>query len=343
MSNQRFMPHFVTIKDIARELNISVSTVSRAMRDTYDVSKETRDKVLAMAAKLHYKPNFNATGLAKGSTHNIGILLPRVTNYYFSTAITGIQQVALEKGYHIILYLTDDSPERELDILHNLSLTSVDGLLVSTSSAAETSAHFQEVIKEGVPVVFFDRVATNIYTSKVMQDDFNGAFATVEHLIEQGYRKIAHVSGPVGLAMSAQRLRGYFAALEKHQLPIREEWVLFSGFSQEEGEQDAERLLALPERPDAIFAANDRKAIGCMLTLKKHGIAIGPEIGVAGFTGDPVSKLITPTLTTMAEPAFEIGRKSCELLLKHIGKKNFIPEEITLPGTLFIGDSTKRG
>lgn len=336
------MPHFVTIKDIARELNISVSTVSRAMRDTYDVSKDTKDKVLAMAAKLNYKPNFNATGLAKGSTHNIGILLPRVTNYYFSTAITGIQQVALEKGYHIILYLTDDSPERELDILHNLSLTSVDGLLVSTSSAAETSAHFLEVIKEGVPVVFFDRVATNINTSKVMQDDFNGAFATVEHLIAQGYRKIAHVSGPAGLAMSTQRAKGYLAAMEKHQLPVKEEWIIHSGFSQEEGEADAEQLLALAERPDAIFAANDRKAIGCMLTLKKHGIAIGPEIGVAGFTGDPVSKLITPTLTTMAEPALEIGQKSCELLLKHISKKHFIPEEVILPGTLFIGESTKR-
>lgn len=335
--------HFVTIKDIARELNISVSTVSRAMRDTYDVSQETRQKVLDMAAKLNYKPNFNATGLAKGSTHNIGILLPRVTNYYFSTAITGIQEAALQKGYNIILYLTDDSPEREIDVLRDLSLSSLDGILVSTSSAAETSEHFQQVINEGIPVVFFDRVSTNIHTSKVMQDDFNGAFSTVEHLITQGYQKIAHISGPEGLAMTMQRLKGYLAALEKYQLPADPAWIIHSGFSQEDGEQDAEKLLACKERPDAVFAATDRKAIGCLLTLKKHHIRIGPEIGVAGFTGDPVSKLITPTLTTMAEPAFEIGRKSCELLLKHIAKKHFIPEEIILPGKLFIGESTQRG
>lgn len=334
--------HFVTIKDIARELNISVSTVSRAMRDTYDVSQETRQKVLDMAAKLNYKPNFNAMGLAKGRTHNIGILLPRVTNYYFSTAITGIQKVALQKGYNIILYLTDDSPQREIDILSNLSLSSLDGLLVSTSSAAETSEHFQQVIQEGIPVVFFDRVATNIHTSKVMQDDFNGAFTTVEHLVTQGYKKIAHISGPEGLAMTTQRLKGYLAALNKYQLPVKEEWILYSGFSQEDGELDALKLLACTERPDAVFAANDRKAIGSMLTLKKENIAIGREIGVAGFTGDPVSRIITPSLTTMAEPAREIGQKSCELLLRHIAKKHFIPEEIILPGSLLVGESTQR-
>lgn len=334
--------HFITIKDIARELNISISTVSRAMRDTYDVSPETRQKVLEMAARLKYKPNFNATGLAKGSTHNIGILLPSITNYYFSTAITGIQEAALEQGYNIILYLTNDSPELETDILNNVSLSSLDGLLVSTSSAAENSGHFTKVIAEGIPVVFFDRVSTNIRTSKVMQDDYNGAFTITEHLIKRGYRNIAHISGPDGIAMTAQRLKGYIAALQKHKLPVHPEWVVHSGFSQKDGENDTLQLLKKKNRPDAIFAVNDRKAIGSMLALKKKGIAIGPEIGVAGFTGDPASTIITPALTTIAEPAKEIGRKSCELLLKHISKKNFIPEEIILPGKLLVRESTKR-
>lgn len=334
--------HFITIKDIARELRISISTVSRAMRDTYDVNPETRQKVLEMAAQLKYKPNFNATGLARGSTHNIGILLPSITNYYFSTAITGIQEAAFEKGYNIILYLTNDSPDREMDILSSLSLSSLDGLLVSTSSAAEMSAHFTKVMDEGLPIVFFDRVSTNIRTSKVMQDDYNGAFMITEHLIHQGYSQIAHISGPAGLAMSSQRLNGYLAALEKHDIAVNRDWIIHSGFTQADGEQDTVKLLKKRKRLDAIFAVNDRKAIGAMQTLKQKGIAIGTEIGVAGFTGDPVSTLITPSLTTIAEPAAAIGRTSCELLLKHISKKNFIPEEIILPGKLLIRDSTRR-
>lgn len=334
--------HFITIKDIARELNISISTVSRAMRDTYDVSPETRQKVLEMAAQLKYKPNFNATGLAKGSTHNIGILLPSITNYYFSTAITGIQEAAFEKGYNIILYLTNDSPERETDILSSLSLSSLDGLLVSTSSAAENSGHFTKVMDEGIPVVFFDRVSTNIRTSKVMQDDYNGAYTITSHLIEQGYTRIAHISGPEGLAMTNQRLKGYTDALAEHGLPLHKDWIIHSGFSQNDGEQDTVKLYRKGKKPDAIFAVNDRKAIGAMQTLKQKGIVIGAETGVAGFTGDPVSTIITPTLTTIAEPAAEIGRKSCELLLKHIAKKNFIPEEIILPGKLLVRESTQR-
>jgi LacI family transcriptional regulator len=337
------MPHhFITIKDIASELNISVSTVSRALRDTHDVSRETRNKVLAMASSLKYKPNFNATGLARGSTHNIGIILPFITNYYFSTVITGIQEIAYSKGFHIILYITNDSVERELDIVQNLSVASLDGLLVTVSSQSDDCGHFQQLIDEGIPVVFFDRVATNIKTSKVMQDDFGGAFEAVEHLLEAGYRKIAHIGGPRGLGLTEKRRQGFIAALEKHDLPVREEWIVHSGFSQECGEMDAERLLASRQKPDAIFAINDGKAIGSMLALKNHGIAIGRDTGVVGFTNDPVAALISPSLTTIAEPAFEIGRKSCELLLRHIAKKNFIPEEVILPGKLIVRESTFR-
>ncbi|MEJ7691515.1 LacI family DNA-binding transcriptional regulator [Daejeonella sp.] len=334
--------HFVTIKDIAKILNVSVSTVSRALRDTYDVNKETKERILALAAELKYKPNFNATGLAKGSTHNIGIVLPFITNYYFSTVITGIQEVAYNNGYNIILFVTNDSPERELSIIQNLSVSSLDGLLVSISSNSDSCNHFQEIIDEGMPIVFFDRIASEIEASKVMQDDYNGAFEAVEHLIKNGYTKIAHIAGPKGLTFTEKRLQGYLDALRKHNIAVCEDWIIFSGFSKECGEEDTYKLLNCTIRPDAIFAVNDRKAIGAMLALKNKKIVIGKEIGVIGFTNDPVSTIISPSLSTIAEPAFEIGEKSCELLLNHIRKSYFHPQEITLPGHLIIRESTKR-
>lgn len=332
----------VTIKDIAKALDISVSTVSRALRDTYDVSQETRDKVVEMASRLSYKPNFNATGLVNRSTHNIGVILPAITNYYFSTVITGIQETAYINGFNIILFVTNDSPGRELEIVKNLSLTGLDGVLASISSDSNSCEHFQEMIDDGIPVVFFDRVASTIHASKVVQDDFNGAFEAVEHLIQNGYRKIAHVAGPKGLSFTEQRLRGYKAALEKHGLLLNEQWIIHSGFSQTCGYEDIEKLWDLEDRPDAIFAVNDRKAIGCILALKERGVVIGKEVGVIGFTGDPVSAIITPTLSTIAEPAFEIGKLSCELLLKHIQKKKMAVQEIILPGKLIVRESSSR-
>jgi LacI family transcriptional regulator len=336
------MHHYVTIKDIAKKLGISVATVSRALRDTYDVSKQTRELVLNAAIDLKYKPNYNAIGLAKRSTHNIGIILPFITNYYFSTVITGIQEAAYAKNYNIILFLTNDSPERELAVIDNLSVATLDGLLVSISSNSDSCEHFQRVINEGVPVVFFDRVPTHIKTSKVMQDDFNGAFEAVDHLIKNGYRKIAHIAGPEGLLFTERRLQGYLAALKKHDIPVDKNYIIHSGFSQESGESDTYKLLRFAKKPDAIFAVNDRKAIGAMIALKKKKIEIGKKMGVIGFTNDPISSLVSPALTTISEPAFEIGKESCELLLKHIKKKNFIPEEKILSGKLIIRESTKR-
>jgi len=330
----------ITIKDIARNLNISVATVSRALRDTYDVNKETREKVLQMARQLDYKPNVNATGLARGKTNNIGVILPFVTNYYFGTVITGIQEVAYSKGYNIMLFITNDAEEREIDITHSMNVSSFAGFLVSSS--ASSFRHFKEIADKGVHIVFFDRVSPTMESSKVMQDDYNGAFIATEHLIKQGYTRIAHLAGPRGITMTEKRLKGYLDALEKYRVPVNKEFIVHSGFSQECGYTDTEFLLSRKLRPDAIFGVNDRKAIGAMLALKANNIKIGKEIGVIGFTNDPASALITPSLTTVAEPAFEIGKISCELLLKHITKKRFPPEEVVLPTTLIVRESTIR-
>ncbi|MCE7044515.1 LacI family DNA-binding transcriptional regulator [Dyadobacter sp. CY312] len=334
---------YITIKDIAKALDISVATVSRALRDTYDVNAQTRQKVLDMANELNYKPNFNATGLVKRSTHNIGVLIPVITNYYFSTVITGIQQVADENGFNLILYLTNDSADTEIRIVEDLSLSSLDGLLACVSAHENNYSHFSQIIDDGLPVVFFDRVAAAINASKVMQDDYNGAFTAVEHLIECGYTKIAHITGPKELSLTQNRLNGYVHALEKHNLIYDPSMVIHSGFSQADAISDVAKLFDSQEsRPDAIFAVNDRKGIGAILALKERKIAVGPEVGVIGFTNDPICEIISPTLSTVAEPAYEIGKQSCSLLLKHISKSNFAARSITLSAELIVRESTRR-
>lgn len=332
----------VTIKDIARILKISISTVSRALRDTHDVNQETKSKVLSLASELNYKPNFNATGLAKGTNQTIGIIIPFINNYYFSTVITGIQEVVYKNNYNLILFITNDSAETELNILQNLATSRVDGLLVALSTDTQSSEHFKEIIEEGTPVVFFDRVAENINTSKVTQDDFNGAFEAVEHLYKQGYTKIAHIAGPKGMQLTEKRLQGYKEALKKYNLSFRDEWIVHSGFSQECGEKDMNTLLQCTIRPDAVFAVNDRKALGAMIALKNKKIKVGKQVGVIGFTNDPLAAIVSPSLTTIAEPAYEIGKKSCELLFNHMNKKRFQPLEIIIPGKLVVRESTDK-
>jgi LacI family transcriptional regulator len=335
--------HLVTIKDIARELRISTATVSRAFRDTFDVSAETREKVLKKGKELNYRPNFNARGLVNNKSHNIAIILPTITNYYFSTVITGIQSIAYNSDYNIILYVTGESKEREVLIAETLSLSSIDGLLVCVTAESDHCDHLKGVMDSGVPIVFFDRVAEVENTSRVTQNDFEGGFMAAEHLINQGYRKIAHIGGPVGLSFSKERLNGYLAALNKYKLAFSEDWIIHSEFSQLSGKEDTERLLRNKKnRPDAIFAVNDRKAIGAMLALKEAGVQIGKEIGVVGFTNDPMSAIISPGLTTVEEPALEVGRQSCELLLKHISKRNFQARSVVLNGKLIVRESTKR-
>lgn len=330
------------IKDIAEILKISVSTVSRALRDTYDVNPETRKKVLEVANQLKYKPNFNAAALASGNTRNIGVVIPFITNYYFSTVISGIQDIAYTHGYNVVLYVTNDSSEREQNMIENLSITSLDGLLVSISSGSTIANHFQTLIDEGISVVFFDRVPKNIEATKILQDDFQGAFDATEHLIHNGYTRIAHIAGNEHLNFTQSRLHGYLEALKKNNLPIRKEWIVYSGFSQQCGEEDMQKLLQLPELPDAIFSVNDRKAVGAIIALKNNGFKVGEEIGVIGFTNDPISTIIEPSLSTIEEPAFDIGKQSCELLIRHITNKKILPKKIILPGKLIIRESSLR-
>lgn len=328
-------------KDIAEKLGISTSTVSRAIRDSHDVSAETRKKVLELAHKLKFKPNKNASALASGATMNIGVVLPFITNYYFSTVISGIQDEAYRQGYNIILYVTNDDKEKERDLLENMDVSMLDGLLISISSNTIMQDHFEKLLEDGLPIVFFDKVPAEIRASKVVQNDFEGAYSATKHLIDCGYTKIAHIAGPQHLSFTRLRINGYLRALKRFRIPYREEYIIHSGFSQENGFDDTLKLLALRDPPNAIFAVNDRKGVGAILALKKMHISVGTSFGVIGFTNDPISTIVEPNLSTIEEPAFEIGKQSCFLLIKHIKYKNYEIENNILSGKLIARASAK--
>ena len=333
----------ISIKHIAEQLGISISTVSRALHDAYDVSPETRKKVLALAEELDYQPNPYAVSLVKHSTNIIGVLLPEIATHYFSTVVKGIQDVAYNCGYNVMFFISSESLEREKAILKQLNINTLDGLLVSVSSETNTSEHFMKLINKGLPLVFFDRVLPDVPTSKVIQDDYQGAFNTTEHLIQQGYKRIAHLGGPKNLEVSRLRAQGYLDALEKHgQVILNKKYVVYSGVSQEDGVRDVSKLLGLKPLPDAIFCFNDRKAIGAMLALKRYGYRIPRDIGLAGFMNAPTSEVVEPSLTTVEQAAYEIGAKSCLLLLEHIKNPDRAPETIMMPSKLIIRESSLR-
>lgn len=332
----------ITIKHIAKTLGISTSTVSRALHDAYDVSPETRRKVMALAEELDYKPNPYAVSLVKQNTNMIGVLLPEIAVYYFSMVVKGIQDVAYSVGYNVMFFISGESLEREKMILKNLNVNSLDGLLVSVSAETNTSEHFKKLIDKGLPIVFFDRVLDDIHTSKVIQDDYQGAFNATQHLIQQGFTRIAHLAGPKNLNIAQQRLQGYLDALSQNNLPIRKNYIVHSGLTEEDGVQAMSKLLAIKPLPDALFCVNDRKAIGAMLALKRYGYKIPHHMAMVGFQNAPISEVVTPSLTTIEQTAYEIGAKSCQLLLDHIKTPNMEPQIVVMPTRLIIRESSMK-
>lgn len=337
------MKNKVTIKHIAQQLGISISTVSRALHDAYDVSPETRKKVMALAEQLEYNPNPFAVSLVKHQTNIIGVLLPEIATPYFSMVVKGIQDVAYSAGYNVMFFISDESLEREKNILKRLSSNMLDGLLASISIDTNSTEHFQKLIDKGLPTVFFDRVPDDIATSKVIQDDYQGAYNATEHLIQQGCRRIVHLAGPKHLANAKLRLQGYIDALEKNDIKPQKQYIIHSGFSQEEGLRDTSKLLGMKPLPDGIFAVNDRKAVGALLALRRYGFKVPQHVSLIAFGNTPIAEVVSPNLTTVVQSAYEIGAKSCQLLFEHIKTPDMEPQTVVMPSQLIIRESSLRG
>lgn len=336
------MEKTVTIRDIANQLSISVATVSRALRGSFDVSAETRERVKATAKALHYHPNYHARALARRSSYTIGIILPFITNYYFSSVLTGIQEYANRYGYQVTLFLTQDNPVIEKEIVQELAPCRLDGLLVCTSLDNAEANVYNYLLSTGLPIVFFDRALAAVRASRVLQDDVAGARLAVAHLLQSGYRKIAHITGAVNNLMTSRRLKGYLQAVEEAGLIPCRDWIVRSGLDVESGYSDAKTLFSTNHRPDAVLTINDRKAFGVLKLLREKGITAGRQFGLVGFTNEPSAAYVSPSLSSVEEPAIAIGTESCEVLIRHIRNKWKHAEERILPGKLYIRESSCR-
>jgi LacI family transcriptional regulator len=335
----------VTIKDIARELNLSTSTVSRALRGSYEISQETKKLVLDYAEKINYRPNPIALSLKERRSRSIGVVVSEIANNYFSQAINGIESIAYNRGYHVIISQSHESFEREAVNIQHLASRSVDGLLISLSSETTDVSHLKQLNEKGLPIVFFDRISSEIETHKVVANNFQGAFDATEHLIKEGFKKIAHITNSPYLSITKERLEGYKKALEKHQYPYKEELVKYcnhSGMIESEVETALRSLYALKPRPDAIFMSSDRITTGCLATLKKMKLAFN-DIGVAGFTNSNLAELFSPSLTVVRQPAFDTGQLATELLIQMIESKRPITsfETRSLETELIIRESSR--
>lgn len=333
----------VTIKDIARELEISPSTVSRALKDHPDISPKTKKAVNDLAEKLHYQPNSIALSLRKSKTDTIGIIIPEFVHFFFSTVISGIEDVAYEKGYNVIISQSNESYEREVSDTSAMVSHRVDGLLVSMSKETRDISHFKELVERGIPLVFFDRICPELKTNRVMIDDFEAAFKAVEHLISTGKRRIAHLYGDLNLLICKNRYEGYKAALKKYNLPFIEEFASYAGMLELESAKNLmNRILDLPEIPDGVFAHNDVVAYGAMLAIKERGVKIPEECAVIGFSDWQFSSFVEPGLSTISQSGFEMGQEAARLFLDQMenGDENYVPQTKIIPTKLIIRGST---
>lgn len=313
----------VTIKDIARELGISPSTVSRALKDHPDISPETKKAVNELAEKLNYQPNVVALSLRQSKTNTLGVVIPEIVHFFFSTVISGIEDVAYSAGYNVILTQSNESYQRELTDIKALFNSRVDGMLISLSRETTNFDHVDSMMSKGVPMVFFDRVYDHNNTSKVIVDDFSGAKEATLHLIEQGCKRIAHLEGPPNLDITKQRLEGYLEALKESNYPVDKNLIVSCPQGTiEEGKSATEKLLAMSTIPDGIFSTNDPAAMGSMQAIKAKGLKIPDDIAVVGFSNWLFSSMMDPPLTSVDQPGFEMGQEATRLLIRQIETKS---------------------
>jgi DNA-binding LacI/PurR family transcriptional regulator len=331
-----------TIKDIAQRLNISISTVSRALRNAPDVNNETKQAVMLLSEELNYQPNRLALSLRHKQTHTIGVIVPNL-DYVLSTMVRGIDEVALEAGYTVMVCQSNESFGREILNTRRLLDSLVDGFIVSVSSETKLFDHFKKIQERGLPMVVFDRVTPDLIAPSVRLDNEEGGFIATEHLLEQGYSRIAILAGPVNLGVSNSRLEGYLRALRKHKVKIDRHLIIYCDFNQDYAYFASQELLAMKKRPDAIFTISDRMAIGAMLAIKEKGLKMPQDIGLVGFNNEPVVSLVTPRISSVDLPSFEMGKVAAKLFIEtmHNNADMSGVEEVLKP-KLYVRESSQR-
>lgn len=336
-------PHQTTIIDVAKALGVSPSTVSRALNNSSEINENTRAEILKTANELDYRPNFLAQSLNRGETHTIGVVVPDIQRPFFAGVLAGVQKVASEAGYRVMICQSNESHTTEVLNVQALVASRVDGLLISHSKETNTFEHIKLHLNKGMPIVHFDRVCDELNTAKVIQEDFVGSFALVEHLILQGCRRIAACAGPEDLLISQKRLNGYKAALEKYGIPIDQDLIFHSSFKKEDSLNALSAWLNLAQKPDGIFSVHYGNAIEMMVVLKQKGIKIPQEIALAAFGDDLLASLFEPSLTVYNQFPFLVGQEAATVLIDNIiNKDNFEPFTKTIKGELIVRSSSRK-
>jgi len=335
--------HLVTIKDIARELGISPSTVSRALKDHPDISPQTKTQVRELVEKMKYKPNAVALSLRSRKSNIIAVIVPEMVHHFFSSVISGIEEEAIHAGYNVMIFQSNESYEREVLNVRALMANRVDGALISLAKTTVTFGHFRELIDNDIPLVLFDRVTDDLDTDKVIVDDFAGAFDAVEYLIKTGCRRIAHFAAPQQLKIGYLRQRGYISALEKNGIAVDDELIIKCD-THDEALEKTNKLMALPVPPDAIFCVNDLTATGVLKILKRLQLRVPDDVSVIGFSDGLVSTVTDPPLTTVSQHGFQLGQIAARILLHRIESDigNLKPVTEVIKTDLIIRESTKK-
>jgi len=332
----------ITINDIAAALNISKSTVSRALRDQHDINPDTKRRVLEYALEHDYHPDFMARNLRSKSTRTIGVIVPAYNIPFYSIAICGIQDYAMKQGYNVMVCHSSEQYEVEKKNVEALLAADVEGIIISVAQNTELNEHIFKLKRKGVPLVMFNRVLEEFKAAKVVVNDYYGARQMVDYLIKTGCKDIGHISGPVNLALSNHRKQGYLDALKEAGIEPDPLMVVAGDFTIESGIKGMTSLLQLNHTIDALFCVCDAVAFGAMKVIKRKGFRIPSDISVAGFTNEPMCEMIEPTLTTVKQPIYEIGESASRLLFDQLANPETAPDICVLNTELEIRDSTRR-
>lgn len=316
-------------------------TVSRVINNHENVSEKTRKRVMEKVKSMGYTPNHVAKSLVSNRTYTIGMVIPEISHAFFPEVVRGIEEVTHKSEYQLILTHAAEQFSREQEAIQTLRSKRVDGILISSSQTVDDYTFYEELIRNGPKVVFFDRCIENIGASCISVNDRASAFTITEHLISHGYSKIGYLSGPERVSIGRERFRGFSQAMEAHGIAVERRWITESGFNEEGGYRAMKKILELPEgdRPEAIASVNDPAAFGAMEAMKEAGVSVPGDMAIVGFTDDVRAELLTCPLTTIRQPAYEVGKRAVEKLLRAIENKDEPIEYIEIATTMMIRNS----
>ncbi|MDO5979692.1 LacI family DNA-binding transcriptional regulator [Flavivirga spongiicola] len=331
-----------TIKDIANVLNISPAAVSKALHNDSRISEKTKKAVKQVAVDLNYQPNHLASALRKGKSNLVGVIVPRTNSHFFSSVIQNIEEVLNKEGYNIIITQSNESYKKECDNIDTLLFTQVDGIIASMANETIDLKHYEKIKSKGIPLILFDRGENNLNVDYIGINDYDSSHMIVEHLVKQGCKRIAHIGGYKHTRIFNNRIRGYIDALKKYNLPMEDELLIESSLTTEDGRKKMTQLLALQNRPDAVYVAGDYAALGALQVLNERGIRMPKDIALVGFGNEPFTAMVTPTITSITQHSSEIGKQAAKAFLEH-AKKKVVKQQlnkIILNAELIVRDSS---